>query len=47
MDRARAVEAVIHNVLVEHRITDANNRELFHLSDQQALAVKFVLEKLV
>jgi hypothetical protein len=47
MDRARAVEAVIHNVLVKQRITDANNRELFHLSDQQAAAVKVVLEKLV
>jgi hypothetical protein len=47
MDRARSVEAVIHKVLEEQRITDANNRELFHLSDQQAAAVKAVLEKLV
>jgi hypothetical protein len=47
MDRARAVEAVVHQVLEEQRITDANNRELFHLSDQQAAAVKAVLEKLV
>lgn len=46
MDRARAIEAVIHRVLDEQRITDANNRELFHLSDQQAAAVKAVLEKL-
>lgn len=46
MDRARAVEAVVHQVLEEQRITDANNRELFHLSDQQAAAVKAVLEKL-
>jgi hypothetical protein len=47
MDRARSVEAVVHKVLEEQRITDANNRELFHLSDQQAAAVKAVLEKLV
>jgi hypothetical protein len=46
MDRARAIEAVIHQVLEEQRITDANNRELFHLSAQQAFAVKAVLEKL-
>jgi hypothetical protein len=46
MDRARAIEAVIHQVLEEQRITDANNRELFHLSAQQASAVKAVLEKL-
>jgi hypothetical protein len=46
MDRARAIEAVIHQVLKEQRITDANNREIFHLSDQQALAVKAVLERL-
>lgn len=46
MDRARAIEAIIHQVLDEQRITDANNRELFHLSDQQAAAVKAVLERL-
>jgi len=46
MDRARAIEAVIHQVLEEQRITDANNRELFHLSAQQASAVKAVLERL-
>lgn len=46
MDRARAIEAVIHQVLVDQRIMDANNRELFHLSDQQASAVKAVLERL-
>jgi hypothetical protein len=46
MDRARAIEATIHQVLEEQRITDANNRELFHLSAQQASAVKAVLEKL-
>lgn len=46
MDRARVIEAVIHQVLAEQRITDANNRELFHLSNQQASAVKTVLEKL-
>jgi len=46
MDRARAIEAVIHQVLDEQRITNANNRELFHLSDQQASAVKSVLERL-
>ena len=40
MDRARAIEAIIHQVLDEQRITNANNRELFHLSDQQASAVK-------
>ena len=47
IDRARAIEAVIHQVLEEQRITDANNRELFHLNDQQVSAVKAVLEKLV
>jgi hypothetical protein len=46
MDRARAIEAAIHQVLEEQRITDANNRELFHLSAQQASAVKAVLERL-
>jgi hypothetical protein len=46
MDRARAIEATVHQVLEEQRITDANNRELFHLSDQQASAVKAVLKKL-
>jgi hypothetical protein len=46
MDRARAIEATVHQVLDEQRITDANNRELFHLSDQQAAAVKAVLERL-
>jgi hypothetical protein len=46
MDRAKMIEAVIHKVLQEQRITDANNRELFHLSDQQVSAVKAVLEKL-
>jgi hypothetical protein len=46
MDRARAIEATIHQVLEEQRITDANNRELFHLNGQQASAVKAVLEKL-
>jgi hypothetical protein len=47
MDRARAIESVIHQVLKEQRIKDANNREIFHLSTQQASAVKAVLEKLV
>ena len=47
MDRARAIEAVIHQVLEEQRITDANNRELFHLSVQQSAAVRAVIEKLV
>ncbi len=46
MDRARAIEAIIHQVLEEQRITDANNRELFHLSPQQASVVKAVLERL-
>jgi hypothetical protein len=46
MDRARAIEASIHKVLEEQRITNANNRELFHLSAQQASAVKAVLEML-
>jgi hypothetical protein len=46
VDRARAIEAVIHHVLDEQRITNANNRELFHLSEQQASAVKSVLERL-
>ena len=46
MDRARAIEAVIHQVLEEQRIVDANNRELFYLSAQQASAVKSVLERL-
>jgi hypothetical protein len=46
MDRARAIEAVIHQVLDEQRIKDANNRELFHLSIHQASAVKAVLERL-
>jgi hypothetical protein len=47
IDRARAIEIVIHQVLEEQRIKDANNRELFHLSAQQASAVKAVLMKLV
>lgn len=47
MDRAKAIEFVIHQVLDEQRITDANNRELFHLSDPQVSAVKAVLERLV
>lgn len=47
IDRARAIEVVIHQVLEEQRIKDANNRELFHLSSQQASAVKAVLMKLV
>jgi len=47
MDRARAIEVVIHQVLEEQRIKDANNRELFHLSAQQASAVKAVLKRLV
>jgi hypothetical protein len=47
IDRARAIEIVIHQVLEEQRIKDANNRELFHLSAQQASAVKAVLKKLV
>jgi hypothetical protein len=47
MDRARAIESVIHQILEERRIKDANNRELFHLSIQQASAVKAVLERLV
>jgi hypothetical protein len=46
MDRARAIEAVIHQVLVDQRITDASNRELFLLNAQQAHAVKAVLERL-
>jgi len=46
MDRARAIEAVIHEVLEEQRITNANNRELFHLSARQASAVKAVLKRL-
>lgn len=46
MDRARAIEAVIHQVLDEQRITNANNRELFHLTSRQASAVKAVLERL-
>jgi hypothetical protein len=46
MDRARRIEAVIHQVLEKQRITVANNREIFHLNDQQASAVKAVLEKL-
>lgn len=46
MDRARTIEAVFHQVLDELRITNANNRELFHLSDTQASAVKAIFEKL-
>lgn len=46
MDRARAIEAVIHEVLEEQRITNANNRELFYLSARQASAVKAVLKRL-
>jgi hypothetical protein len=46
MDRARAIEAAIHKVLEDWRITNANNREIFHLTDQQASAVKAVLQKL-
>ena len=47
IERARAIEVVIHQVLDDQRIKDANNRELFHLSAQQASAVKSVLMKLV
>lgn len=46
MDRARAIEAVIHKVLKDQRITDSNNRELFHLTIRQAAAVKAVIKKL-
>lgn len=46
MDRAKAIEVVIHQVLDEQRIKDANNRELFFLSTQQASAVKAVLMRL-
>jgi hypothetical protein len=45
MDRARVIEAAIHKVLEEQRIMDSNNRELFNLSNRQALAVKVVLER--
>jgi hypothetical protein len=47
MDRARAIEVVILQVLEEQRIKDANNRELFHLSARHASAVKAVLQRLV
>ncbi len=46
MERAKAIEVVIHQVLDEQRIKDANNRELFFLSTQQASAVKAVLMRL-
>lgn len=46
MDRARAIEYIIHNVLDEQRITDANNRELFHLNDSQAAAIMAILNRI-
>lgn len=39
MDRAKAYESAIHLVLDSQRIRDANNRELFHLSKEQELAL--------
>ncbi len=46
IERARALEAAIHTVLDEQRITGANNRELFHLSDEQVATIKAVIEQL-
>jgi hypothetical protein len=47
IERARALEAAIHRVLDEQRITGAKNRELFHMTDAQVATVKAVIEKLI
>jgi hypothetical protein len=39
MDQAAAIERSIHKVLDAQRIRDANNCELFHLSDAQLAAL--------
>lgn len=46
MDRARGLEAAVHQTLVDQRIRDSGNRELFHLTEAQAAAVKAVIEGL-
>lgn len=43
MERARNIERAIHSTLDAQRITDANNREIFHLTDPQVAAVLGVL----
>lgn len=45
-ERARALEAAVHQVLDARRITGANNRELFHMTDAQVATIKGVIEKL-
>ncbi|QPN68093.1 GIY-YIG nuclease family protein [Synechococcus sp. CBW1006] len=46
MDRARALEAAIHGAMDSQRITDANNRELFHLTEEQEGAVMEAIKAL-
>jgi len=46
MDRARSLEKAIHAALDAQRIRDANNKELFHLSDAQLAALASCLKKL-
>ena len=43
MDQAAAIERSIHKVLDAQRIRNANNRELFHLSDAQLAALMLAM----
>ena len=46
MEKARLIEATVHELLSEHRIKGARNRELYELSNRQACSVKRALVNL-
>ena len=46
MEEARAIEQGFHETLEIYRITDANNRELFRLNDEQLRAVLIAIQEL-
>lgn len=43
IDRARAIESKINRVLCSHKIVGSQNRELFHLSEEQVSAIMAVM----
>ena len=46
MEEARAIERAFHDTLDIYRITNANNRELFSLTDDQIVSVLIAIQEL-
>lgn len=46
MEKARLIEAIVHDLLSDYQIKGAGNRELFELSAKQEASVRWALERL-